>query len=86
METSTDPTLDQAPPSVDLEFHPAAALFPLMGVGGPEFGELVDVIRQHGLVPARRSLRGQGPRRPQPPPRLPARGVEPALRLTSTDG
>ena|SRR2546429_4118341 len=33
----------------DLESHPAAALFPLMDVDGPEFGDLVADVREHGL-------------------------------------
>jgi len=39
-----------ASPIAWLEHHPAAALFPLMDVDGPEFGELVDDIREHGLL------------------------------------
>jgi hypothetical protein len=34
----------------DYEYHPAANLFPLMAVEGQEFGELVDDIREHGLI------------------------------------
>jgi hypothetical protein len=50
MSTCTDPPSDQGPPFADPEFHPAAALFPLMDVDGPEFGELVEDIREHGLA------------------------------------
>ena len=50
MRTSTDPPADQpAAPPTELEHHPAAALFPLMDVDGPEFGELVADVREHGL-------------------------------------
>ena len=44
METSTDPTPDQALRSADAEFHPAAALFPLMDVDGAEFGDRAAAI------------------------------------------
>ena len=49
MEYSTDPHTAYPPPA-DLDFHPAAALFPLLPVDGPEFGQLVDDIREHGLL------------------------------------
>ena len=38
-----------SPPPAELQDHPAAALFPLMDVDGPEFGQLVTDIREHGL-------------------------------------
>src|SRR5215472_6042878 len=44
MEITTDP-----PPAV-LDDHPAAALFPLLPVDGPEFGQLVGDVREHGLL------------------------------------
>jgi len=50
MEISTDPPADQLPPPAELEHHPAAALFPLMDVDGPEFGELVADLQAHGLL------------------------------------
>jgi ParB-like chromosome segregation protein Spo0J len=50
MRTSNDPPSDQAPPPADPEFHPAAALFPLMDVDGAEFGELVRDLQEHGLL------------------------------------
>ena len=52
METSTHPPpgYPGGPPPTDPDFQPAAALFSLMDVDGPEFGELVDDIREHGLV------------------------------------
>ncbi len=50
MGTSTDPPADQFPPHAELEHHPAAALFPLLPVDSPEFGELVADIGAHGLL------------------------------------
>ncbi len=51
MRTSTDVPADQpASPPAELEYHPAAALFPLIPVDGPEFGELVADIGEHGLL------------------------------------
>ena len=52
MGTSTDPPPDQfaGPPPDDPEYHPAAALFPLMDVDGAEFGELVRDLQEHGLL------------------------------------
>jgi hypothetical protein len=50
MGTSTDPPLGQAMPPAELQHHPAAALFPLMDVDGPEFGDLVRDVQQHGLL------------------------------------
>ena len=50
MEITTDPTPDPTLPSADLPFHPAANLFPLLEVESPEFGELVQDIREHGLL------------------------------------
>jgi ParB-like chromosome segregation protein Spo0J len=51
MRTPTDPPANQpATPPADLEHHPAAALFPLLPVDGPEFGELVNDIGEHGLL------------------------------------
>ena len=50
MQTSTDPPADQFPPTAELEYHRAAALFPLLPVDSPEFGELVDDIGEHGLL------------------------------------
>jgi ParB-like chromosome segregation protein Spo0J len=51
METSTDPPADRpASPTAEPEYHPAAALFPLMDMDGPEFGELVADIYEHGLL------------------------------------
>ena len=54
MATTTNqhpaPSSDARPPAADLDFHPAAALFPLMPVDGPEFGELVRDLQEHGLV------------------------------------
>jgi hypothetical protein len=43
METSTDPR-------ADLEYHPAAALFPLPAIDSPEFGELVAELGEHGVL------------------------------------
>ena len=37
-------------PPAELDFHPAAALFPFMEVDGPEFGELVADVLEHGLL------------------------------------
>jgi ParB-like nuclease domain len=48
MEVSTDPR--PASPPADLDSHPAADLFPLLEVESPEFGELVQDIREHGLL------------------------------------
>jgi len=48
MQLSTDPR--PASPPADLEHHPAAALFPLLAVDSPEFGELVADIGEHGLL------------------------------------
>ncbi len=50
MRTPTDPPADSLPPTAELEFHPAAALFPLIPVDSPEFGELVDDIGEQGLL------------------------------------
>ncbi len=51
MRTSADPPADQLPPpTAELEFHPVAALFPLIPVDSPEFGELVADIGEHGLL------------------------------------
>ena len=50
MEIPTHPTPDATPPAAELEFHPAAALFPLLEVERPELGELVHDIREHGLL------------------------------------
>ena len=50
MRTSTDPPADHVPPTAEHEHHPAAALFPLLPIGGPEFGELVTDIDAHGLL------------------------------------
>jgi hypothetical protein len=51
MRTSTDPPAEQSPPRpAELEHHPAAALFPLLPVDGPEFGELVADIGPRGLL------------------------------------
>lgn len=41
METAAAPPSDVHPPAAELGYHPADALFPLMPVDGPEFGELV---------------------------------------------
>ena len=49
MEFSIDPTTDPTPPAA-LDHHPAANLFPLLEVESPEFGELVQDIREHGLL------------------------------------
>ncbi len=48
MNVSTDPR--PASPPAGLDHHPAANLFPLLGVESPEFGELVRDIREHGLL------------------------------------
>src|ERR1041385_1185387 len=48
MEYFNDPQPESL--AADLDHHPAAALFPLLPVDGPEFGELVHDIREHGLV------------------------------------
>jgi ParB-like chromosome segregation protein Spo0J len=51
MTTTIDPPVDEpASPAAELEHHPAAALFPLLPVDGPEFGELVGDIGEHGLL------------------------------------
>jgi ParB-like nuclease domain len=50
MRTPTDPPADQAPPPAELQHHPAVALFPLLPVDSPEFGELVADIGEHGLL------------------------------------
>jgi ParB-like chromosome segregation protein Spo0J len=51
METSTDPPAVQpASPPAELEHHPASALFPLLPIDSPEFGELVADIGAHGLL------------------------------------
>ena len=47
MEYSNDPR--PASPAA-LDSHPAANLFPLLEVVSPEFGELMDDIREHGLL------------------------------------
>jgi len=43
MEITTD-----TPPAV-LDDHPVVALFPLMPENGPEFGQLTEDLRAHGL-------------------------------------
>jgi ParB-like nuclease domain len=48
MDISTD--LQPVSPPADLGSHPAASLFPLLEVDSPEFGELVQDIREHGLL------------------------------------
>jgi ParB-like chromosome segregation protein Spo0J len=48
MDISTDP--HPASPPATLDSHPAAALFPLLEVESPEFGELVQHIREHGVL------------------------------------
>jgi ParB-like chromosome segregation protein Spo0J len=51
MRISIDPTSDQRQPSTaERQYHPAAALFPLLPVDSPEFGELVADIGEHGLL------------------------------------
>ena len=50
MEIPTDPTPGPTPTHADLPFHPAADLFPLLEVESPEFGELVQDMREHGLL------------------------------------
>jgi hypothetical protein len=47
MQTPTD---QPASPPAQLEHHPAAALFPLLPIDSPEFGELVADIGEHGLL------------------------------------
>jgi ParB-like chromosome segregation protein Spo0J len=46
--THPPPTPRRHPPR--LEHHPAAALFPLLPVAGPEFGKLVADIGEHGVL------------------------------------
>jgi hypothetical protein len=48
MSVSTDPR--PASPPAALDSHPAAALFPLLEAESPEFGELVNDIREHQLT------------------------------------
>jgi len=50
MEISIDPPADRLPSTADLDYHPAANLFPLLEVESPEFGELVHDIQEHGLL------------------------------------
>ena len=46
-----NPSIDPRPaPPAELDHHPAAALFPLVEVESPEFGQLVGDIREHGLL------------------------------------
>jgi hypothetical protein len=51
METSIDPPAGQdTPGSAEPDYHPAAALFPLLPVDSQEFGDLVRDVREHGLL------------------------------------
>jgi ParB-like chromosome segregation protein Spo0J len=50
MQTLTDPPADHPRMPGQLEPHLAAALFPLLPVDSPEFGELVADIGEHGLL------------------------------------
>ena len=43
------PDPQPASPHAAFDFHSASALFPLMDVDGPEFGDLVQDIRARGL-------------------------------------
>ncbi len=80
METSNDPPAGQGtPPQAALEYHPAAALFPLLPVDSQEFGELVEDIREHGLIQPIVLHEGKV-LDTQPVSRRPARGRGAALR------